>query len=121
MSATFCLTKLSNFDVFSNLDGKLKHFEPRTQEDLKRVINDYKHLFPDVPSITDIIYHDVEIESTENPIKKHPYRLNPVKQKYLKQEIDYLLANDFIESSNSKWSSFCILVPKPDGAQIITK
>ena len=63
-----------------------------------------------------MIYHDVEIENTANPIKQHPYRLNPVKQKYLKQEIDYLLANDFIEPSNSNWSSPCILVPKPDGS-----
>ena len=42
--------------------------------------------------------------------------MNPVKQKYLKQEIDYLLANDFIERGNSNWSSPCTLVPKPDGS-----
>ena len=40
-----------------------------------------------------MIYHDVEIEDTANPIKQHPYRLNPVKQKFLKQEINYMLAN----------------------------
>ena len=41
--------------------------------------------------------------------------MNPTKQKYLKEEIQYLLDNDFIEPSQSEWSSPCILVPKPDG------
>ena len=42
--------------------------------------------------------------------------MNPTKQKYLKEEIQYLLDNDFIEPSQSEWSSPCILVPKPDGS-----
>ena len=40
--------------------------------------------------------------------------MNPVKQQILR-EVQYLLDNDFIELSHSKWSSPCILVPKPDG------
>ena len=42
--------------------------------------------------------------------------MSPVKKECLKEEIQYLLENDFIEPSNSDWSSPCILVPKPDGA-----
>ena len=38
----------------------------------------------------------------------------PTKQKYLKVKIQYLLDNDFIEPSQSEWSSPCILVPKLD-------
>ena len=34
---------------------------------------------------------------------------------YLREEIQYLLDNDFIELSQSDWNSPCILVPKPDG------
>ena len=49
------------------------------------------------------------------PVKQHSYRMNPTKQKYLREEIQYLLDNDFIEPSQSEWSSPCILVPKPDG------
>ena len=48
-------------------------------------------------------------------MKQHPYRMNQTKQKYLKEEIQYLLGNDFIEPNQSEWSSPCILVPKPDG------
>ena len=48
-------------------------------------------------------------------MKKHPYRMNPVKQQYLGEEIQYLLDNDFIEPSQRNWSSPCILVPNLDG------
>ncbi|CAB3987555.1 Hypothetical predicted protein [Paramuricea clavata] len=99
------MKKLSNSDVLKNLDEKLKHLEPAEREDLRKIIGDYKHLFPDVPSRTEMIYHDVEIEDTARPIKQHPYRLNPMKQRYLQDEINYLLANDIIEPSNSNWSS----------------
>ena len=48
------------------------------------------------------------------PIKQHPYRLNPQKEEYLKNEVQYLLDNDFIEPSQSNWSLPYLLVPKPD-------
>ena len=41
--------------------------------------------------------------------------MNPVKQQILREEVQFLLDNDFIEPSQSEWSSPCILVPKPDG------
>ena len=50
------------------------------------------------------------------PVKQHPYRMNPTKQKYLKEKNQYLLDNDCIEPSQNEWSSICILVPKPDGS-----
>ena len=40
--------------------------------------------------------------------------MNPVKQLILREEVQYLLDNDFIEPSQSEWSSPCILVPKAD-------
>lgn len=68
-----------------------------------------------MPSRTKQIYHDVDVGDAA-PIKQHPYRLNPRKHQYLKEEIKYLLENDFIEPSSSSWSSPCLLVPKPDGS-----
>ena len=41
--------------------------------------------------------------------------MNPMKLQYLRNEIQCLLDNDFIEPSQNDWSSPCILVPKPDG------
>ena len=63
---------------------------------------------------TDKIYHDVIVEDSR-PKKQHPYRMNPLKQKYLQDEVKYLLENDFIEPGQSNYSSPCILVPKSNG------
>ena len=79
---------------------------------MKQLIYEYKHLFPDIPTRTHKIYHDVDVGDT-TPIKQHPYRTNPVKHEYLPKEIKYLLDNDFIEKSQSNWSSL-LLVLKPD-------
>ena len=59
------------------------------------------------------MYDDVDVGSSL-PIKQHPYRMNTIKQKYLKEEIQYLLDNNFIQTSKSAWSSPCILVSKPN-------
>ena len=107
-------SKLENSDILRNLNNKLSHLEPSQQEELKQLIHDYEHLFPDIPTRTDKIYHDVIVEDSK-PIKQHPYRMNPLKQKYLRDEVKYLLENDFIEPSQSNYSSPCILVPKSNG------
>ena len=108
-------TRLTNTDVLRNLDSKLSHLSESQRQDLEKLLLEFERLFPDVPTRTDQIYHDVDVGNAD-PIKQHPYRLNPSKQKYLKEEIKYLLENDFIEPSSSSWSSPCILVPKPDGS-----
>ena len=107
-------SKLENSDILINLNKKLSHLEPSQQEELKQLIHEYEHLFPDIPTRTDKIYHDVIVEDSK-PIKQHPYRMNPLKQKYLQDEVKYLLENDFIEPSQSNYSSPCILVPKSNG------
>lgn len=108
-------SKLTNSDVLKNLDSKLSHLEESQRQDLQKLLEKYSDLFPDVPSRTNQIYHDVDVGDAA-PVKQHPYRLNPRKQQYLKEEVKYLLENDFIEPSSSSWSSPCILVPKPDGS-----
>ena len=107
-------SKLENSDILRDLNNKLSHLEPSQQEELKQLIHEYEHLFPDIPTRTDKIYHDVIVENSK-PIKQHPYRMNPVKQKHLQDEVKYLLENDFIEPSQSNNSSPCILVPKSNG------
>ena len=107
-------SKLENSDILRNLNNKLSHLEPSQQEQLKQLIHEYEHLFPDIPTRTDKIYHDVIVEDSK-PIKQHPYRMNPLKQKHLQDEVKYLLENDFIEPSQRNYSSPCILVPKSNG------
>ena len=107
-------SKLENSDILRNLNNKLSHLEPSQQEELKQLIHEYEHLFPDIPTRTDKIYHDVIVEDSK-PIEQHQYRMNPLKQKYLQDEVKYSLENDFIEPSQSNYSSPCILVPKSNG------
>ena len=97
-----------------NLDSKLSHLKESQCQDLEKLLQEYKDLFPDVPSRTDQIYHDVDVGDA-TPIKQRPYRLNSSKQQYLKEEIKYLLNNGLIELSSGSWSSPCILFPKPVG------
>ena len=108
-------TRLTNADVLRKLDSKLSHLSESQRQDLEKRLLEFEHLFPDVPTRTDQIYHDADVGNAD-PSKLHPYRLNPSKQKYLKDEIKYLVEKDFIKPSNSSWSSPCLLVPKPDGS-----
>ena len=71
-------------------------------------------VFGDVPSRTHVIEHDIVLKGSGEPIKQHPYRLNPMKREVVYKEVQYMLDNDFIEPSESPWSSPIVLVPKPD-------
>ena len=83
------------------------------REQLKELINEYKHLFPNIPTKTNRKFHGVDFGNAI-PVKQYPYRMNPFKKEYLQKEIQDLLQNDLIEPSNSSWSTPCVLVPKPD-------
>ena len=67
---------------------------------MESLILEYKDLFSDTPTRTDTVYHDIELIN-DNPIKQHPYRVNPMKQEILDQEIKYMLENNIIEKSKS--------------------
>ena len=108
-------TKLQNSDVLTNLDSKLAHFHSYQRDELKLLLSKYAHLFPDNPTRTSMVYHDVDVGESK-PIKQYPYRLNPVKMKHFHRELQYMLENDIVEPSKSPWSSPSILVPKPDGS-----
>ena len=55
-------SKLQNSDKLKDLDKKLSHLDPTQCDELKMLILEYEHLFPDIPTRTDQIYHDVDIE-----------------------------------------------------------
>ena len=96
-----------------NIDSRLAYLTQSQQQDLEELFSECEQLFSDVPSRTDTIIHDVNVGDAQ-PIKQHPYRLNPQREEYLKNEVQYLLDNDFIEPCQSNWSSPCLLVTKPD-------
>ena len=83
------------------------------RQDLKKLLQEYENLLPDVPSRTGEISHDLDVRDAP-PVKQHPHRVNPSKQQHLTIEIKYLSENDLIGPSCSSWSFPCLLVPKPD-------
>ena len=107
--------KLTNSEILNNLDEKLSHLEPQQRLEVKEIFASFSSVFPDVPSRTSVLHHDVDI-GNHIPVKQHPYRVNPRKLEILRSEVNYMLDNDIIEPSQSDWSSPCILVPKPDGS-----
>ena len=108
--------KLSNSEILQNLQRKLSHLTTEEQNDMKKLLLEFHHLFPNVPSRTTCVYHDVDVDvESAHPCKQHPYRVNPIKLEYLQKEVEYMLENNIIKPSQSEWSSPCILVPKPDG------
>ena len=106
--------KLQNSQILNDLGTKLSHLPLVQRKELAEVITQYREVFPDVPSKTDLIEHDVDVGDSA-PIKQHPYRVSPMKKELLDKEVQYMLENDIIEESQSNWSSPCILVPKHDG------
>ena len=106
--------KLQNSQILNDLGTKLSHLPLVQRKELAEVITQYREVFPDVPSKTNLIEHDVDVGDSV-PIKQHPYRVSPMKKELLDKEVQYMLKNDIIEESQSNWSSPCILVPKHDG------
>ena len=93
-------TKLENSQILENLDQKLVTFVYNRKRTTQELINENKHLFPNIPTRTNKIFHDVDVGNAI-PVKQYPYQMNPFKKEYLQKEIEYLLENDFIESSGS--------------------
>ena len=92
-------SKLYNSDILKDLDQKWSDLSSDKRLELKQIILKYEFLFPDIPSRTDKICHDVELIDGSKPVKQHPYSMNPVKEQIHREEVQYLLDNDFIEPS----------------------
>ena len=105
--------KLQNSQILNDLGTKLSHLPSVQRKELAEVITQYREVFPDIPSKTNLLEHDLDVGDSA-PIKQHPYRVSPMKKELLDNEVQYMLKNDIIEASQSNWSSSCILVPKHD-------
>ena len=54
-------SKFQNSDLLRDLAKKLSHLDQTQRQELKMLILGYEHLFPDIPTRTNLIYHDVDI------------------------------------------------------------
>ena len=107
--------KLENSKILENLEEKLNHLSDQERVGLSKLMRKFPGLFSDIPRKTNDIQHDVEL-TKDQPIKQHPYRVNPRKKEIIRKEIKYMLENGIIEPSQSPWALPCVLVNKPDGS-----
>lgn len=107
-------TRLANSEILEDLRSYLDHLTVDQRIDIVTLLSDFKSLFGDVPTQTNVLKHDIKVNGAR-PIKQHSYRVNSVKRSVMRQEVAYLLENDLAKPSCSPWSSPCLLVPKPDG------
>ena len=94
-------------EINETLPDKLK-------SDIDEIEQEFADIFSNKPGKTTMCSHHIELVPGAKPIKCSPYRLNPEKVKYLKQEIATLLKDNLIEESDSSFASNVVLVPKPD-------
>lgn len=64
---------------------------------------------------TDVLQHCI-YTNHRVPIKQRPYRMSPVKQTLVREQLDEMLEAGIVEPSSSSWASPVVLVPKKDGS-----
>ena len=59
--------RLNNSQIISNLKSKLDHLSPSQTTDIEMLIQNSLSMFPDVPSRSDVVCHDVDV-GTAKPV-----------------------------------------------------
>ncbi len=86
------------------------------QEDLKLLLDEYQHLFPEElppglpPHRTP---HHIQLMPNEKIPARSPYRLTPLEKKELEKQVAHLLKLGYIRPSSSPFASPVLFVPKP--------
>ena len=85
------------------------------QAEIRNLLNDYKYIFTDVPSIINLGEHKIQLTTTE-PMKGKAYSLHHAMRETLDKEIDSMLAMGVIEESSGAYASPVVMVKKPGGS-----
>lgn len=87
--------RLDNSKILEKLGTKLEHLPEGIKQKLEATIREYRDIFADTLRQTNAALHDVVL-TTEQPIRQHPYRLNPRKLKILQEEIAHMMKHGII-------------------------
>ena len=94
--------RLRNSEALGKLDDMFKHLPTVQCSDLVTIVKDYyTSLFPDTPTQTNLIEHDINVGDAEL-IRQRYYRVSLDKRKYLDAEIEYMLQNNISVPSISR-------------------
>lgn len=98
-SAALTQGKFSNSVALENLPLLLSHLDSSQQSDVINLIQSYRSLFADIPTQTRVLSHDIDVGDSE-PIKQHPYRVNPDKRCRLKNQVEYMVKHGIAVKSS---------------------
>ena len=85
------------------------------QEGVKQLLSEFQDIFSDVPSITNLGEHEINLTTAE-PIRGKAYSLPHAMRETLDREIDSMLTMGVIEPSTAAYASPVVMVKKPDGS-----
>jgi len=96
--------------ICSIKSDRLTTLTPFESKCLNEAIDEAKQLMGDSLGCTNKVEH--KIETTSRPIRQRPYRVSPVIQKLMDEEIDEMRKLGVIEPSQSPWASPVVMVQK---------
>jgi len=86
----------------------------KQRKEAEQLVEEFKDIFSDVPTTTNIVEHKVEL-THDKPIKSKPYPMPYKMQEVVDKDIADMLAMGIIEPSHAPYASPLVLVKKPDG------
>lgn len=95
-------------------DQENENLNPCQKEKLGVLLNKFGDVLTDKLGKCNLIDYEIRLLDNE-PVRKAPYQLNPMRMEILNQKIKKMLEEGIIEKSNSNYSSPCFLVSKKDG------
>ena len=103
-------------DTFEE-EEQLKEFVDALPQDLRQVVDRYPAVFapPDREPPPRDVKHVIKLLPDSYPIKRRPYPLPPHKLEAMKEQIEELASNGWIEPSVSPWGAPILFVPKKSG------
>jgi len=88
----------------------------KQQQQLDELLAEYQDLFDtEVPGKTDIIQHEINLETTKPIALKPYYRRSPLEKEFIQDEIDKMLRQGIIKPSDSPWTAPVVVVKKKGG------
>jgi len=94
------------------------HLDQNQQRDLQQFLQANAHAFANNLSQlghTTIERHHIPIENPL-PIRQRAYRVAPLEQEFIKEEINRMLKHNLVQPSESPWASPVVLVRKKNGS-----
>ncbi|XDV51935.1 hypothetical protein PO909_020727 [Leuciscus waleckii] len=90
------------------------HLPPDGKQQLLHILQSNPQVCTPRTGRTDVLQHHI-YTTCQVPIKQKPYRMSPLKQLAMDEQLEEMLMEGIVEPSHSGWASPVVLVPKKDG------